>query len=118
MKKSTGLLLCAAGLMSAWLASAQQGRKIDDVTLRNAGKTGDEWLSYGLTPQETRYSPLKQIDGTNVGKLGLAWSADLPVAVTPPGARFAGGNQEATPLYANGTLYSITNWSVVFAVDA
>lgn len=26
--------------------------------------------------------------------------------------------QEATPLFANGTLYGITNWSVVFAVDA
>ena len=29
-----------------------------------------------------------------------------------------GGNQEATPLVWNGTIYSITNWSVVFAVDA
>ncbi len=29
-----------------------------------------------------------------------------------------GGGQEATPLFSNGTLYGITNWSVVFAVDA
>ncbi len=29
-----------------------------------------------------------------------------------------GGNQEATPLVRNGVLYGITNWSVVFAVDA
>ena len=29
-----------------------------------------------------------------------------------------GGGQEATPLFSNGTLYSITNWSIVFAVDA
>ena len=28
------------------------------------------------------------------------------------------GNQEATPLVWNGTLYGITNWSIVFAVDA
>src|SRR5262249_28565896 len=28
-----------------------------------------------------------------------------------------GGNQEATPLMWNGTLYAITNWSVVVAVD-
>src|SRR5439155_25445239 len=26
--------------------------------------------------------------------------------------------QEATPLFWNGTLYAITNWSIVFAVDA
>jgi quinohemoprotein ethanol dehydrogenase len=70
---------------------------------------GDEWLTYGQNPGETRYSPLKQIDVTNVGRLGFAWSYDVGQG---------GGNQEATPLLSNGTLYSITNWSVVFAVDA
>jgi glucose dehydrogenase len=29
-----------------------------------------------------------------------------------------GGGQEATPLVWNNTIYGITNWSVVFAVDA
>src|ERR1700756_3913269 len=87
----------------------QQTRRIDDAVLRTAGKTGEEWLTYGLTPGETRYSPLKQIDTTNVSRLGLAWSYDVGSG---------GGNQEATPLYWNGTLYGITNWSVVFAVDA
>jgi quinohemoprotein ethanol dehydrogenase len=29
-----------------------------------------------------------------------------------------GGNQEATPLMWNDTLYGITTWSVVFALDA
>src|ERR1700684_2356496 len=68
-----------------------------------------EWLSYGLTPGETRYSPLNQINTSNVNRLGLAWSYDIG-----PG----GGNQEATPLISNGILYGITNWSVVYAVDA
>jgi len=68
-----------------------------------------EWTSYGLTPGETRYSPLNQINVTNVSRLGLNWSFDLGTG---------GGNQEATPLFSNGTLYSITNWSIVFAVDA
>src|SRR5919197_687304 len=86
-----------------------QTRRIDDLVLRNSGKTGEEWLTYGLTPGETRYSPLKQIDTSNVSRLGLDWSYDVG-----PG----GGNQEATPLFWNGTLYGITNWSVVFAVDA
>ena len=86
-----------------------QTRRIDDLTLRTAGKTGEEWLTYGLTPGETRYSPLKQIDTTNVSRLGLAWSYDVGQG---------GGNQEATPLFWNGGLYGITNWSVVFAIDA
>jgi PQQ-dependent dehydrogenase (methanol/ethanol family) len=98
-----------AFIFATWMALGQQGRRVDDLALRNAGKTGEEWLTYGLTPQETRFSPLKQIDVTNVSRLGLAWSYDVGQG---------GGGQEATPLMHNGTLYGITNWSIVFAVDA
>src|ERR1700730_13284019 len=96
-------------VLMAPLLMAQQATRVDDSVLKNAAKSGDEWLSYGHDPGETRYSPLKQIDATNVGRLGLAWSYDLGIG---------GGNQEATPLVWNGTLFGITNWSVVFAVDA
>jgi quinohemoprotein ethanol dehydrogenase len=108
--KARWLVLSTAGfVLATWIALGQQARRVDDAALRNAGKTGDEWLAYGVTPGETRYSPLKQIDATNVSRLGLAWYYDVG-----PG----GGSQEATPLMHNGTLYSITNWSIVFAVDA
>src|SRR5580704_15358735 len=93
----------------AMVAHAQAGRTVDDASLRNASKNGEEWTTYGFTQGETRYSPLAQINATNVSKLGLAWSYDLGRG---------GGNQEATPLEWNNTLYGITNWSVVFAVDA
>ena len=82
---------------------------MDDGILKNAGKTGEDWLTYGLTQGETRCSPLNQINTGNVNRLGLAWSYDVG-----PG----GGGQEATPLVSNGTVYGITNWSLVFAVDA
>ncbi len=95
---------------AAWLLPAQQAARVDDTALHNAGKTGEEWLSYNLTPQETRYSPLKQIDATNVGRLGLAWSYDVDFG--------GGGQQEDTLLFHDGALYGITNWSKVFAVDA
>ncbi len=68
-----------------------------------------DWLSYGLTSGETRYSPLNQINTANVNRLGLAWSYDMGSG---------GGGQEGTPLVSNGTVYGITNWSIVFAVDA
>src|SRR5579864_5549056 len=104
----------AAGiLLLAWVvpgvAPGQQPRRIDDAALRNAGKSGEEWLSYGLTPGETRYSPLNQINAANVSRLGLNWLYEIG-----PG----GGNQEGTLLMSNGTLYGITNWSIVYAVDA
>ncbi|MEI9811376.1 MAG: PQQ-binding-like beta-propeller repeat protein [Acidobacteriota bacterium] len=67
------------------------------------------WLTYGHAQGETRYSTLKQIDATNAKRLGLAFSY-------PMGA--GGGNQEGTPLVWNNTLYGITSWSVVFAIQA
>ena len=106
--------IAAIGMTSAWLATgpltAQQPRRVDDVMIRNASKTGEEWLTYNASPGETRYSPLKQIDTANVGKLGLAWSYDIDFG--------GGGTQESTPLVHDGVIYSITNWSKVFAVDA
>ena len=54
--------LLPALLLAASLASAQQIHRIDDVALKNAGKSGDEWLSYGLDQGETRFSPLTQIN--------------------------------------------------------
>jgi quinohemoprotein ethanol dehydrogenase len=86
-----------------------QVRRIDDAALKHAGETGSDWLSYGLTQAETRYSPLNEINAGNVSQLGLAWSYDVGSG---------GGGQEATPLVWNGTVYGITNWSVVFAIDA
>src|ERR1700689_4132633 len=114
--KTTLLLAGIGGLIgAAWMAAmattmnAQQSRKVDDAALLNAGKTGEEWLTYGLNPGETRYSPLNQLNASNVSRLGLAWSYDVG-----PG----GGTQESTPLVSNGVLYSVTNWSIVFALDA
>ena len=88
---------------------AQQPKPVDDAALKSAGRSSDAWLTYGLTQGETRYSPLNQINAGNVKRLGLAWSYNLGSG---------GGGQEATPLVWNGTIYGITNWSIVFAVDA
>ncbi len=107
MRKTTLLPFVIASVASVLMG--QQAPRVDDSVLKNAAKSGDEWLSYGQNPGETRYSPLKQIDASNINRLGLAWSYDLGQG---------GGNQEATPLVWNGTLFGITNWSVVFAVDA
>lgn len=104
------LLIAAAVLAaSSAFAQAQRPTKVDDAALKNVAQgKGEEWLSYGFNPQETRYSPLTQIDKSNVGRLGLVWAYDVG-----PG----GGGQEATPLVHNGVIFSITQWSVVFAVD-
>ncbi|HEY1758126.1 MAG TPA: PQQ-binding-like beta-propeller repeat protein [Bryobacteraceae bacterium] len=109
--RSSSLLIPVLAFVSgSAFAQAQRPGKVDDAALRSVAQgKGEEWLSYGFTPQETRYSPLSQINASNVSRLGLAWSYEVG-----PG----GGGQEATPLIHNGVIFSITQWSVVFAVDA
>jgi quinohemoprotein ethanol dehydrogenase len=103
------LYMAGVAALLTWTALGQQPGRVDDSVLRDAPKTGKDWLSYGLDLAETRYSVLKQIDTTNVHRLGLAWSYEVG----------AGGSiQEATPLAWNGTIFGITNWSITFAVDA
>jgi PQQ-dependent dehydrogenase (methanol/ethanol family) len=97
--------------MVAWVAEGQNAKRINDNALRDAGKSKEDWISYNRDWAETRFSPLDQINATNVSKLGLAWAFDIPNVG-------AGTRQEATHLVANGVLYSITPWSVVYAVDA
>jgi glucose dehydrogenase len=67
-----------------------------------------EWLSYGKDYSEQRYTPLDQVNATNVGQLGLAWYAEFD---TDRG-------QEATPIEVDGVIYTTTAWSKVFAFDA
>ena len=90
------------------LAIGQQVKKIDDKVLKTAAK-GTEWTMNGMDWGEQRYSTMTQISPANVSKLAPAWSYELG-----PG----GGNQQATPLYSNGVIYTVTNWSIVAAVSA
>jgi quinohemoprotein ethanol dehydrogenase len=99
----------AMGLMMLLVASVGvTAPQVDDTALRGAASAPDQWLTIGRDYAETRFSPLQQIDGTNVRRLGLAWSYDTQSL----------RGLEATPLESNGVLYATADWSNVFAVDA
>jgi quinohemoprotein ethanol dehydrogenase len=66
------------------------------------------WYTHGGMHDEGNYSPLDQINKDTIGKLGLAWSLDLPGEVS----------LEATPLAIDGALYFTGSFSDVYAVDA
>ena len=106
-----------ASLTLISVITAQQPRAVDAKVLSSAGTAKDAmpgtWLTYGHSETEQRYSLLKQIDETNVGKLGLAWAAPLPAAT--PGGR---GGTEGTPLMWNNTIYQSMDNSIVYALDA
>ena len=102
------LVVVSCVTAGSWIGSAQQASQQGDPAWRMAWRNG-EWVTNGIDPAETRYSPLDQINRSNVSRLGLAWTSI---------AGEGGGNQEATPLFSSGVLYAITNWSIVFALDA
>ena len=99
-----GLLGAAGGLV----VEESTNRTINAQRLTAANSEPGVWMSHGRTYDEQRHSPLSQIDGQTVSKLGLAWSYDT--------GRTRG--HEATPLVANGMMYITTSWSAVHALDA
>src|SRR6476619_5399422 len=100
----TAILLATVLTLSQQITHAQQAqpRRAGNAELQAAGTSSDEWLAYGLDAGEKRYSPLTQIDASNVAQLEPQWTFDIPGGSSnPPG----GGNQEATPLMSKGVLY-------------
>ena len=93
--------------LSFALCLAACGKPGVDARRIEASAAG-EWLSYGRTYDEQRFSPLDTVNRETVSRLGVAWWAEFD---TDRG-------QEATPLIADGVLYTTTTWSKVYAFDA
>jgi quinohemoprotein ethanol dehydrogenase len=88
--------------------SSNRPALLDDSRLRNTDQETSNWLMYGRTYDDHRFSPLKQINEDTIGKLGLAWSRELGTT----------RGLEATPLVEDGIIYTTGAWSVVYAIDA
>src|SRR4030095_14130225 len=103
------LALYAAGFQHAQLArAAEMPARVDSARMNNADRDVANWLSYGRTYGEQRFSPLSKISSDNAKQLGLAWFADLDT----------NRGQQATPLVIDGVMYVSTAWSMVKAYDA
>jgi quinohemoprotein ethanol dehydrogenase len=103
------LAAAAAGSVLILAACAERGpADVDGARIAAADKEPGNWMSYGRTYDEQRFSPLTKINADNVKGLGLAWYADLDT----------NRGQEATPIVVDGKLYVSTAWSMVKAYDA
>jgi quinohemoprotein ethanol dehydrogenase len=74
----------------------------------SATKPGDDWAMTGRDAGEDRFSPLADINETNVGQLSLAWT----YKVDPD------RGMEATPIVIDGVMYESGPFSIVYALDA
>ena len=112
------IAICAAFLSCAGCHSKPEGtgprteRKspanVDAARILHADEEPGNWMTHGRTYDEQRFSPLKEINDQNVGRLGLAWYVNLDVR----------RGQESTPIVVDGMMYFSTAWSKVFAVNA
>ena len=71
------------------------------------GRPGD-WLLHNLDLHNRRFSPLDQINRTNVDKLTVKWTFDIPKTLSL---------RSTTPIVLNGVMY-FNAGTKFFAVDA
>lgn len=100
-----GYNLSSAGETKSQAAAAAS---VSDAQIVKAESQPGNWLTYGRTYSEQRFSPLKQINDHNAARLGLAWYFDLDTH----------RGQEATPIVVDGVMYFTSAWSKVFALNA
>lgn len=85
--------------------------------LAQPGLADSGWPAYGGPPGGGRYSPLRQVDAGNVGRLEVAWT--FRSGETGPGRSTSSRlTFEATPLVAGDWLFVSTAYGRVFALDA
>lgn len=102
--------VCAWAVLPAVFifVSCNRAKTVDGSSLRSADQDAGNWLMYGRTYDDHRFSPLNQINEQTVAKLGLAWSREMGTT----------RGLEATPLVEDGIIYTTGSWSVVSAIDA
>ena len=66
------------------------------------------WASYGGSPDQSRYSNLKQIDTSNVARLEIAWTYDTGES----------GGLQTQPIVVDGVLFGYTPTHKTFALKA
>ena len=76
--------------------------------LRDASAESQNWLMYWGNYQGTHYSSLKQIDKSNVDRLQTSWM--MPMSGV--------ASLQATPLVADGVMYTSGVPGTIYALDA
>jgi alcohol dehydrogenase (cytochrome c) len=104
MNKNIWLLATVLGVSPALSPTWGVAQTADDIL--NAGKNTDNVLSHSMGMDRKSFSPLKQINKTNIKKLVPIWSTSL----------MNDWGELSAPAVYNGVIYAINgNWT--FAID-
>jgi alcohol dehydrogenase (cytochrome c) len=95
-------------LLLAGTAPAEDHDAFAPVTQRMLEQPDpDDWLMLGRTYDQQRFSPLGQVDRSNVDELRLAWSRGLPA-----------GTESTIPIVYDGVMYVVSPVNSVLALEA
>lgn len=112
--RQTSFFVMGSALLAAPLATVSHAQSAGagptDTDLMNDEKTPNDVLTYGMGSRGQRFSPITQINSTNVSKMVPAFSASLG------GEKQRG--QESQPIVYDGMIYVTGSYSRLFAFDA
>jgi quinohemoprotein ethanol dehydrogenase len=103
-----GLALFPAAAFAQASRASPRVTAVDDARLARAERDSANWLIYGGSWLEQRYSRLAQVNTHTIARLRPAWSFEFDTT----------RGQESTPLVVDGVMYVTTAWSKVYALDA
>ena len=98
-------VVVAAGALAALKAQAPAVTPVTDAMLQDP--PGESWLMWRRTLNGWGFSPLDEIDRTNVGDLLMVWSRGL-----------GPGLQQGTPLVHDGVMFMPNPRDIIEAFDA
>ncbi len=99
---------CQPGGKHGTAEPSQRLAWVDGARIIQANAEPHNWLAHGRDYSEQRFSPLAQINSSNVQRLGLAWEQSM----------WSERGLEATPIVVDGVMFTTSTWSRVIALNA
>jgi alcohol dehydrogenase (cytochrome c) len=114
LKRAAVVSALAVASSGAWATGLEEAEArlyanyVTDDMLLNADKDASNWLLYGRDYQTTRYSPLTQVNQSNIKQLKPVWNMSFGVL----------DGQDSQAVVVNGTIYVTSSYNKVWAVEA
>ena len=113
-----GAALCAGGAAAQEQVETTKAKasmepsftSVTDQMLLDARKNESNWVTYGRDYWNQRWSPLNQINTSNVGSLHMAWMYQTGISRL--------GSFETSPIVIDGVMYLTTPYNTAMAVNA
>jgi alcohol dehydrogenase (cytochrome c) len=107
--------VAASALFATLLSSPLTAAEVTFDRLKNAESEPGNWLTNHKTYDAKRFSPLDQINQSNIKNLRVAFVVQLGGG--EPGGDKAHAREQSTPLVEDGFIYMTDGWDDVYKID-